>query len=182
MKLNLIIGNRSDRLPRLINELDAQGISDYEFWDGVYLPSIKASINAAHRQIIQYAKLAGWDETFIAEDDIKFSAAGAWDYFLKQKPESFDIYLGGIFLGEPDEKGIVKDFTGMTCYCVSKHFYETFLSVDPYEHIDRSLSGKGKFMVCEPFICTQWDGISGNTGKEESYGYLQRNRNFFTGY
>lgn len=146
------------------------------------MPSIKSSINAAHKQIVIDAYEKGLPEVCIGEDDISFSSAGAWDYFLSQKPKEFDIYLGGIFLGDEGENGIVDDFTGMTLYIVSSRFYETFLSTDPNEHIDRSLAYKGLYYVCKPFVCTQHEGISSNTGKWESYQYLQRNRQFFRGY
>jgi hypothetical protein len=112
---------------------------------------------------------------------MKCSAPGAWDYFLKQKPNDFDIYLGGIFLGYPDENGLLQEFTGMTCYIVSKHFYDIFLSVPEDEHIDHALKGLGKYIVCEPFVVTQWDGHSSNTGKPEVYGDLQKSRFFFNG-
>lgn len=181
MRLNIICGNRVERMPRLMNEIKMQWITDYEFWDGIYVSSIKRSINLAHKQIVEYAMIAGWDEVAIAEDDVKFSAPGAWDYFLNHKPDVFDLYLGGIFLGQPDENGLVTDFTGMTCYVVAKRFYETFLSIPEDEHIDRALGGLGRFVVCQPFIATQFDGHSSNTGKNEVYGSLQANRTFFNG-
>lgn len=181
MKLNIIIGNLSERLPNLNKELEEQGILDYEFWPGVFLPSVKASINAAHKQIVEYAKLAEWPEVRIAEDDLRFSGKGAWDYFLKQKPIDFDIYLGGVFLGDPDDNNIVKDFTGMTMYVVKQRFYDTFLSVPNDDHIDRLLGGLGRYVVCNPFVVTQYDGRSSNTGKHEAYGRLQESRNFYKG-
>lgn len=165
----------------LFKELQTQNITDYEFWDGIYLPSIKASINAAHKQIVEYAMVAGWDEVAIAEDDLKMTHHKSWKYFLSQKPTDFDLYLGGIFLGEPDENGVVSDFTGLSCYIVSRRFFNTFLSTNPDEHLDRALCGLGKYIVCRPFICTQYDGFSSNTGKIESYEYLQRNRIFYNG-
>lgn len=180
-RLNIITGHRPERMPVLANELETQGITNYRFWDSVYLPSVKASINAAHRQIIEYAKLAEFPDVIVAEDDVKFSAPGAWEYFLSKKPRYFDIYLGGIFIGEPDENGDVKEFTGMTMYCVSERFYSRFLAVDPNEHIDVALAGRGHYVVCDPFVVTQHDGHSTNTGKFEKYGELQQNRIFFVG-
>lgn len=182
MRLNIIVGNRAERIPRLHTELQTQGITDYEFWPGIFVPSIKKSINLAHKQIVEYASVAGWDEVCIAEDDIKFSSPGAWDYFLKQKPKDFDIYLGGIFLGYPDKNWLLKEFTGMTCYIVAKRFYDTFLSIPEDEHIDHALKGLGVYKVCEPFVVTQWDGFSGNTGKIETYVDLQKTRNFYSGH
>jgi len=162
-----------------MEELRNQQIEQFEFWDGIYLPSIKKSINLAHKQIVEYANVAGWEEVMIAEDDIKFSSPGAWDYFLSRKPGNYDLYLGGVFLGQPDESGIVKDFTGLTLYCVNQKFYNTFLGVPEEEHLDIALAGLGKYVVCDPFVVTQHDGWSSNTGKWEEYGELQKNRRFF---
>jgi len=178
-RLNIIVGNRGERLPRLMKEIETQGITNYELWEGIYLPSIVQSINTAHRQIVEYARLAEFGEVVIAEDDIKFSSPGAWQYFLSQKPKEYDIFLGGIFLGDPDENNIVKDFTGMTLYSVHSRFYDRFLSIEPSEHIDRALGGLGRYVVCNPMVCTQFDGISGNTGKFENYGEMQSNRVFW---
>lgn len=181
MRLNIIVGNRAERLPRLMKELEAQGIEDYELWDGIYLPSVKASINAAHKQIVEYAQLAGWEEVCIAEDDLKFTHYNSWNYFLDKKPSDFDLYLSMVYLGQPDENNIVKDFTGMTMYVVKKKFYETFLSVDKDEHIDRALGGLGRYVVCDPFVALQYNGWSSNTGKNEVYDTLLRDRKFYCG-
>jgi len=165
----------------LLEELKNQGITNYELWDGIYLPSIKQSINVAHKQIIEYADVAEFDEVCIGEDDLKFTAPGAWGYFLEQKPKDFDIYLGGTFMGIPDENNMVKDFAGLTLYIVAKRFYERFLSTPDDDHLDRVLSGLGKYVVCNPIVVTQYDGVSGNTGKFEAYEGFFKNRNLFGG-
>lgn len=182
MKLNIIKGNRTERHDRLTREVRAQGVESIRYWDGIYMPSVKASINAAHKQIIRYAKLAEWDRVAVAEDDIRFSAPGAWQYYLEQMPSDFDIYLGMVYLGEPDHNGLVESFTGMTLYTVHQRFYDKFISVPDHDHIDRLMSGLGRFVVCSPFVCDQYDGHSSNTGKYEEYGPLTRNRQFFLGH
>src|SRR5438046_583436 len=111
MRLNVICGNRSERIPRLINELANQGITDYELWDGIFLPSIKESINRAHKQIVEYAKLAGWEAVAIAEDDIKFTHENSWQYFLQNMPPNYDLYLSMVYTAEFTEKNIVSAFT-----------------------------------------------------------------------
>lgn len=178
-RLNIIIGNRAERIPRLMNELQTQHIENYKLWDGIFLPSIKESINAAFKQIVRYAKLAEFGEVIIAEDDVKFSRPGAWQYYLSQKPVDYDLYLGGIFIGELDEKNEVKDFTGMTLITINSRFYDTFLNTPNDEHIDRALNGLGRFIVCSPFVVTQYDGVSSNSGQFEKYGELQASRNFW---
>lgn len=182
MKLNVICGNRTERMPRLVDELYKQGIKDYELWEGIYLPhSVKASINAAHKQIVKYARLAEWEEVAIAEDDLKFTHPNSWNYFLSQKPKDFDIYLSMIYSGDIDENNCVKKFTGMTLYIVAKRFYDTFLSIPDEEHIDQALANFGKYVVCNPFVAMQYDGFSGNTGKNEQYETLLQGRNIYFG-
>lgn len=178
-RLNIIIGNRAERVPRLMKELEEQQITNYHFWDGIHLPSVKESINLAHKQIVRYAKIAEFSEVIIAEDDVKFSRPGAWEYFLSKIPKDYDLFLGGIFTGEPNENNQVDDFTGMTLYSVHNKFYDTFLSIPDNEHIDRILGGLGNFIVCNPLVCTQYDGISSNSGQYERYGEMQSSRIFW---
>lgn len=167
-------------MPRLMQELETQGIADYEFWDGVYkYDSVKQNVNAAHRQIVEYAQLAGWREVAIAEDDVKFFAPGAWRYFLYTKPVDFDLYLSSVYVGDIKKDNTVDDFCGFGLYIVHSRFYQTFLDTDKFDHIDRSLKGKGKFVVCNPFVAEQFDGHSQNTGKCETYGNLMKGRNLF---
>lgn len=162
-----------------MKELKSQEISDFKLWNGIYLPSIKASINKAHKQIVEWAYENDLDEVCIAEDDICFTAKGAWDYFLQQKPKDFDIYLGGIYSGDIKEDNSVDRFTGFHLYVVSKKFYPIYLSVPDDEHIDRALGGKGSYIVCNPFAAIQYEGFSSNTGKMETYGNLLEGRKLF---
>ncbi len=170
-----------ERHSRLLKELETQGIEDYEMWEGIYLPSVKRSINLAHKQIVEFASVAGYEEVAIAEDDIKFTHPNSWNYFLENKPKDFDIYLSMVYLGQPDLNGVVRDFTGLTLYVVAKRFYETFLSVPEDEHLDITLAGLGKFVVCDPFIAIQYNGWSANTGKMEEYDSLLKDRKLYFG-
>lgn len=164
-----------------MKELEVQGIYDYELWPALLKKTRKESINAAHKQIVEYAIVAGWDKVVIAEDDIKFTNPLSWKYYLSNEPDDYDIYLSMVYLGDIDKNNCVKSFTGMTLYTVSKRFYEKFLSVNDDEHIDRALGGIGKFVVCNPFIAIQYNGWSSNTGKEEKYDNLLLNRVLYDG-
>jgi len=167
-------------LPILLGELETQGITDYMMWQGLFLPSIKESINRSHKQIIEWAYENDLEEVCICEDDLHFFDKGAWDFYMSQKPKDYSIYFGMIFLGEIDMENRVKNFTGMTIYCVHKKFYPIFLSVPDDDHIDVLLSKtKGDFYVCNPFIATQHSGISSNTGKFETYDRLLSGRPIF---
>lgn len=164
-----------------MQELKRQGIDDYELWDSVYLPSVKASINAAHRQIVEFAKAAGYLEVLIAEDDFIGTHENSFKFFLSQKPADYDLYLSMIYMGEVDGDNCTKDFHGMTLYSVHSRFYDTFLNVDTKDHIDRALTGLGKFVVCNPFTFIQRNGFSSNTGKEENYDALLGGRKLYLG-
>lgn len=180
-RLNIIIGNRSERMPLLMKEIETQGIINYQFWDGVYdsHKQAKENINAAHKQIVEWAKVAEFDSVIIAEDDVKFFAPGAWDYFLSSRPKDYDLYLSSIYMGDIKEDNTVDYFCGFGLYIVHSRFYDKFLAADPYEHIDRAMKGKGKFVVCDPFVAEQFDGFSSNTGKDEKYRNLLNGRKLF---
>lgn len=176
MRLNIING-RSERYDHVISQIKSQAINGV-IWEGIIKPSVKESINLAHKEIVKYAQLAEWEHVAIAEDDIVFTKPYSYDYFINKMPDNFDMYLGMVYLGEPNESGIVKDFTGMTLYIVARKFYETFLSVPDDDHIDRLLGGLGIYKVCQPFVCKQLNGYSSNTGKMENYDELLKNRTF----
>lgn len=179
MKLHILNGGFINRTEQLMKELDSQNITDYQLWDGVHdSTSIKKSINLSHKQIVQYALDNDLDEITIAENDIHFYSPKSWEYYWSNKPNwwEYDMYMGMIFLGEIAPENKVFDFTGMTIYSVSKKFYDIFLSMPADEHIDRSLAFKGDYHVCVPFVATQHNGLSANTGKMESYDSLLENR------
>jgi hypothetical protein len=164
-----------------MNELSTQGIDNYELWPSVYLPSVVESINRAHKQIVEFAMLSQWKWVAIAEDDIKFTHPNGWNYFLSKIPEDFDIYLGGIYLGDIREDNSLDNFHGLHLYVVAQRYYETFLAVPGKEHIDRAQAGLGRFVVCNPFAAIQYEGYSNNTGKDEKYDQLLRGRELYTG-
>ena len=178
MRLNILIGNRAERIPRLMKELETQGITDYELWDGIFERSakVKENINAAHRQIVEYADVAGWEEVCIAEDDVRFTHPNSWNFFLSNKPKEFDVYLSSTYTCEYNSDGTLYSFSGLHCYIVSRRFYKTFLSLPSIDHIDRAMSGLGVFIECSPYIAEQYNGFSSNTGKDEKYEHLMNGK------
>jgi hypothetical protein len=164
-----------------MNEISGQGITNYRFWDGVYQSHLKPkeNISLAHKQIVEYAKVAEWGSVCICEDDVRFTAPGAWDYFMANVPNDFDLYLASVYVGELAKDNTVCSFSGLTLYVIHNRFYDKLLSANPNEHLDRTLAGQGKYVVCNPFIAEQYDGWSGNTMKEEKYGNLMKGRNLF---
>ena len=167
--LNVIYDDRSpedyDRLIKLFNE---QGIVNYKFWDAVVLThSIVESISESHKSIIRWAKENNLKECYIAEQDLFFTMPNGWEYFIDNKPESFDIYLGGNYLiDNPHEwkPPLIKlrRYVGNHCIVVSEKYYDTFLSVDSKQHIDTAQDDLGDFYCCYPFVALQRSGWSAN--------------------
>lgn len=180
MKINILHGGHSPRIPILLNELQQQGINEFNIVDGVHdKTSVVRAINLSHKKIVWQALEDGLPEVCIFEDDIKFTDLGAWDYFLANKPKDFDLYLGGIYLGDITPDGTTKAFTALHCYIIHSRFYATFLSTPEDTHIDRALDNLGKYVVCQPMVAIQYPGYSANTGKDETYDNLYANRQFY---
>lgn len=171
-----------DRLVTLQKELKVQGIADtdYELWDGVIHETIPfKGISQAHKRIVRDAALKKLPKVCIAEDDIRFCDKGAWQYFLDNEPEDYDLYLASVYTGHIDEKNETKDFSGLTLYMVSQKFYPTFLALNELNHIDRSLFKKGKFVVCNPFAAIQYNGLSDNKKRVMNYDSYMNGRIFY---
>lgn len=181
MRLNIIhLKHRADRLESLEQEIAGQGITNYKIWDGIIDPILPCrGISQAHKQIINDAKEKGLSEVLIGEDDLHFTALGAFNYFLRNKPLDYDIYLGGIVYGKISENDIVNDFSGITFYLASERFYDTILSIPEEYHLDRALKNKGKFIVCNPFIVVPHNGYSDNHKRECDYQPYLKDRKLF---
>lgn len=185
MKLNIIhLPKRKDRYDLLVKELSEQDISDYEIWHGEIVPrSRRTGICRSHKKIVQYAKDNNIPKVVIAEDDIKFFAKGAWEYYLQQMPDDFDLYFGMVFKGQIDSNNrLVEVAHGMTLYTVHERFYDYFLSIDDNNHIDLASTKeykKYKFIVCNPFVCTQNGTYSDNSFGCRNYEPLLVGRKIF---
>ena len=146
-------------------ELAEQGIKDYRIWEPVHDPdSVIRSINLSHKQIIRWAKENNIPEVAIFEDDCMFTAPGAWDHFLAEKPVwKFDIWLGGTYGLNKPITGKVDKINGIHCYICSERFYDTFLAVPDDIHVDVALDGLGLYYICYPFVAIQRPGWSSNS-------------------
>lgn len=181
MTINIIhLSDRLDRKKSLKKELTEQCILDYKIWGGIIdLKNPARGISKAHKQIVKYARNNSFKEILIAEDDLKFTSKGAFNFFLQNKPKDFDIYLAGIYFGELNTDSTVKDFSGLTCYIINQRFFDIFLSMPEDENLDRSLKNKGKFVVCNPFTVIQYNGFSDNVKRDCNYdSYLQGRKLF----
>lgn len=184
--LNIIhLTEREDRLSLLNKEMAEQNIMEYTMWEGVRdrLFSFRG-IRKAHQQIIANAKKHDLPYVTVAEDDIKFLGAGAYNYYLSQipNPETFDIFLGGIMNGEILPDNTVKEgyFTGLTLYTMSHRFYSAFLSIRATGNIDALLRGRGRFIVCNPIVVSQHGGYSDNKQRiVKSYDEILKGKNLW---
>ena len=116
MSLNIIyLRHRIDRLALLQKELDHEKITNYRIWDGIIDENPCVGIARAHKQIIRFAKESRLPEIVIAEDDLHFTTQGAFEFFLSNKPNVFDIYLGGVMWRDNYIKIISMTFQALQC-------------------------------------------------------------------
>lgn len=178
--LNIIsLPHRLDRQQSYMEEMNRQNIA-YKVWPGVTTYKEYTShrnISLSHKEIVRDAKIKGLPKVIIAEDDIRFSSAGAWKYYLENTPKEFDLYAGVIYAGEvdPQTNRIIstKGMSGTnTLYTISEKFYDFFLMTDESKHLDRELGRFGnikQYYVCNPMVCYQSGGYSDNHRKELTY-------------
>lgn len=180
MELNIIhLPRRLDRKDKLLSELRGQEISEVRWWDGIEEGLPLRDIARAHKRIVAWAKKERLPSVLIAEDDLAFTAIGAFRHYLQQIPADYDLYLGAIHSGKIQSDRSVKDFSGTALYMIHARFYDTFLSINENMNIDRALAGKGKFMVCHPLVARQANGFSDNSGRFIDYRPYNRRYRFY---
>lgn len=168
------------RKPLIEKEFAKHNITDYRLWPAIEDRMIrKRGINQAHKQIVIWAKCNNLPEVLIAEDDMVFTAKGAFEYFLENKPTDYDLYLASVYTGTIEEDRTCKDFRGMTLYFISSQFYDTFLSTPQNQNIDSALMRLGKYVVCQPFTALQREGYSYHLKIMTTYGHYLINRPIF---
>lgn len=170
---------REDRL-RSLEQVVRQTPVELKFWPAVHHTHKSfVGIGRAHKNIVASALINKLPMICIAEDDFYFPAPGAWDHFLNTIPAQFDLYLASIYQGQIDQHQRTTDFCGLTLYIIHERFYQTFLNLKENGHIDRTLSGKGDFVVCDPFTALQRHGYSDNKKRVVNYTLNLRGRNIF---
>lgn len=171
---------RTVRVERLHNEMKRQGITDYKLWPSVHVSNLpsRTGISRAHKQIVQWACDEGVEEVCIAEDDVWFPSENGWNYFVENKPQSYDLYLAGITRGEIED-GITRRYTGQFCYFIHDKYYDIFLRTDEKLDIDGAQSGRGEFHVCSPFAAFCYPGWSDNVRGVMDYSHLLIGREIY---
>lgn len=93
--------HRTDRLILLNQQLKEQNVVEFRIWDNDHdVENPKRGIARAHKQIVSWAQEQNLASVTIAEDDVKFTVKGAYNYFIGSEPDEYDLYLGGISYGK----------------------------------------------------------------------------------
>lgn len=177
MILNILnLKYRTDRFDNCKKESLEQGFKIVR-WNGIRIPQLPfKGVSMGHKSIVRFAKNEKLKQIIIAEDDIYFTAKGAWQYYLDNTPEDYDIYFGCVYNSEINENGrILFGLAGLTLYTVHERFYDVFLGLTEMDNLDRrigTLCYKYKYMVCPEFVCHQRDGFSDHKQKDATYGHL----------
>lgn len=171
-----IISNpeRTVRVERCHKEMKRQGITDYQLWPSIHVASkpARTGISRAHKQIVEWAANSGLEEVCIMEDDVWFPAEDGFRYFLNNKPNEYDQYLGGLSRGDVDANKITKRYSGQFCYFIHEKYYDRFLRTDENLDIDGGQSNRGVFKVCYPFAAFCYPGWSDNCNGPMNHHHL----------
>lgn len=179
MEIHLLYDSRPqpDKLPLVTEELSKQALWLHRTWEPVPAKTVVESINMSFKKIIRAAKRRNLSEVCIIEDDLMFSSPSAWDYFIANKPKSFDIYIGGNYLlNDPENYTMphykLDEYVGNQLIVVSKRYYDRFMEVPNAAHIDTIQKGRGEFYACWPMVALQRPGYSANAGTKVNYNSI----------
>lgn len=164
---------RVERKEHFDNQCKIQGITDVIWFPAIFAETVQRGISIAHKQCVRYAQAHKLKEIIIVEDDVHFVDYGSFDYYIANKPESYDIYFGGISGGNimPDTGIINTNLSGFFCYMVHERFYDDFLSADETVHIDswvstalieRRNTNRPVYICCYPMAAITCNGYSDN--------------------
>ncbi len=180
MTINVInLPHRADRMEVFRRAMAAENCS-FKTWPGVNGRIPKQNISKAHKQIVQWAKDEGFPEVCIAEDDMVWTAPGAWNFFTWNKPEEFDVYLSSHYGAIQNSDKTLKHFSGLTLYVVSSRFYDRFLAIPENIHLDTGIGLSGALIkVCPEFCAIQSPGYSDNVKNTVNYEKKLKNQKLF---
>lgn len=184
--INIInIWRREERAKSIIQQSKEYNVP-IMFWEGIEKQgeTTAKNINAAHREIVQWAKDNKLSYVIIGEDDLVLSNKGAWEYYLKALKDTndWDLYLSMVYSAEIKDNRIVNGFSGLTLYAVSERFYDTFLSIPEHVHIDRHLgtmAHEKKYLLVKPYCSLQSGGFSDNLKMNMEYSSFTDKMSFY---
>ena len=107
-----------------------------------------------------------------------FTADGAWDYYLRNMPMDFDLYLACTYVKPFDPIKI----TGFHLYTVAAKFYDKFLIAPDTAHIDVAMDDLGgDYRLCYPFPALQRAGFSSNCSGYANYNTVLNKEDIYHG-
>lgn len=183
----VILRSREQRVLSICQQSKEYGFA-VRFWEGVIDPRGGwAGINQSFRKIVEWAKENNLPYVTIGEDDLIFSAPGAWEYYLENMPKEFDIYSGGIYSGQITEGRIMNGWSGNTLVTINSTFYDEFLKIsqealDGSDHLDRRMGRyafRQNYRICIPFVVYQLQGYSDNHRRETKHKAYIEEMNLF---
>jgi hypothetical protein len=182
MKVYALYDERRDERGPLEAELKRQGI-EAELRAAILAhgETPEASISWNHKALVALARKLKLPEVGILEADVLFPHPKGWQYFLDQKPDEYDLYLGGYYdpgnwhgVLRPDQDAwpmlAVDRPNGFHCYCVHERYYDRFLATPADAHIDDAQHG-GSFILCYPIPAIQRPGWSANAKEKVNYNH-----------
>lgn len=174
---------RADRRERFEKEFAEEEVN-YRVWPGIIADKPATGINRAHKSIVRFAKEQGLPFIIIAEDDLMWSSKGSWKYFLSKLPDhtEYDLFFSMVYNAEIKDGRIINGLSGLTMYSVSSQFYDFFLSIPDYVHIDRHLgqfSFEKRYLIIDKYVCLQTGGFSDNLRRPMHYDSYLSDAVFF---
>lgn len=179
-------------------ELQRQGITEYGVWPAITsgCETVPDCIAMSHKNVIRQAQEMDLEEVCVMESDVWFPVKGSWDYFLRNKPSVYDMWLASTYSISMDDmrnyasfrkskRGPVTPYSvssvnGMHCYIMHSRYFDTFL-LSPPGHIDVAQDGRGDFRVCYPFAALQRESWSENNKKIVNYNTELRKADVYRG-
>ncbi|MES2287391.1 MAG: hypothetical protein V4547_16985 [Bacteroidota bacterium] len=186
-QINIIYDERHiEDYARLLEEFIGQSVvPKYKFWNCIInKDSVVKSINASHKMIVNWAKDNKLPYVIIAEQDLHLTCPTSWEYFLKNKPKSYDLYLGCSYIKNqiPNSDVVENLICGFHLYIVNSNYFDTFLSVQDDQHIDVAIGDlKGNFVFCKPFPALQRIGFSANNKMIVDYNKVLQEEDIYRG-
>lgn len=182
-RLNIIYDDRRiEKYPLILDELMRQNITNFFIWPAITdEKTVYDSIAKSHKKIVQWAKDRKMKEVLVAEDDLEFTSEGSFEWFLKNKPEQYDIYSAcnyNSFVRE-GQRGATKTdcIIGFQLYFVHEKHYDVFLATPTGKHIDTEQ--KGGLYFCYPFAGIQRAGFSANNRAICNYNAQLNEEDFY---
>ena len=130
-----------DRLPLLKRELAVQGIAEYRLAPGVEHENPSVAVRLAHQGCFEWARDQGHERVWIAEDDITFTAPGAWAHFVELVEKIGGFVVGGTYGGQHtiiqkhDGWADIKQLCGLHLYSCPTSLLEIVAKAEQW-HLD----------------------------------------------